>query len=244
MAGWPGTEHGPIRRLWREVTRLSETLVERLQEELPRAADPVRAAAMAKYMRDQFPFYGIPSTPLSVLFRHAQAGLPRPSSEDAASFALACWELPEREYQYAACTYLRRHARQLDADFLDTARYLLVTKSWWDTVDALAAHVVGPLLSAYPSMVKVMDDWAAGDEMWLTRAAILFQMRYKRETDAQRLFGYCVSRAGDRDFFIRKAIGWALREYAKTEPQAVRDFVSAHPELSGLSQREALKNIE
>lgn len=218
-------------------------LLGRLRRELPKHADPVRAAAMAKYMRDQFPFFGIPSTPLSGLFREAIAGLPKPTSADAAAFARACWDLPEREYQYVACTYLRRYARLLDDSFLDTARHLIVTKSWWDTVDAVAAHVVGPLVSAYPSMVEVMDQWAAGEQMWLARTAILHQLRYKGDTDAQRLFGYCARRADHPDFFIRKAIGWALREYAHTDPAAVRAFVAAHPGLSGLSQREALKNI-
>lgn len=225
------------------MSDLASTLVGRLRAELPRHADGVRAAAMAKYMRDQFEYYGIPSTPLSALFRTAMTGLPKPTSQDAADFALACWELPEREYQYVACTYLRRYAKVLDEDFLDTAKHLVVSKSWWDTVDALAAHVVGPLVSAYPWMTRVMDDWAAGDQLWLTRTAILHQLRYKRETDTERLFRYCASRADHQDFFIRKAIGWALREYAHTEPQPVRDFVAAHPELSGLSRREALKNI-
>jgi 3-methyladenine DNA glycosylase AlkD len=224
-------------------SELASEIVGRLRAELPRHADPQRAAAMAKYMRDQFSYFGIPSTPLTVMFRDALKGLPKPASADAAAFARACWDLPEREYQYVACTYLRRYAEVLDESFLDTTRHLIVTKSWWDTVDALAAHVVGPLVSAYPSMVKVMDDWAAGDEMWLTRTAILHQLRYKGDTDAERLFGYCASRAEHKDFFIRKAIGWSLREYAYTDPEAVREFVAEHPELSGLSKREALKNI-
>lgn len=225
------------------MTELATALLGRLRAELPRHADPVRAVSAAKYMRDQFPFFGIASNPLSALFRTTMQGLPRPTSADATAFALACWDRPEREYQYVACTYLRKYARLLDESFLETVRHLIVTKSWWDTVDALAAHVVGPLISAYPSRVKLMDDWAAGDQMWLTRTAILFQLRYKGETDADRLFGYCASRAEHKDFFIRKAIGWALREYAYTDPEAVVAFVRSHPELSGLSQREALKNV-
>jgi 3-methyladenine DNA glycosylase AlkD len=225
------------------LTALATTLLKRLRAELPRHADPVRAASAAKYMRGRFPFLGIASTPLSGLFRTALQGLPKPTSADATAFALACWDLPEREYQYVACVYLRRYVKLLDESFLDTARRLIVTKSWWDTVDALAAHVVGPLVSAYPSMVRVMDDWAAGEQLWLTRTAILHQLRYKGETDADRLFGYCASRAEHKDFFIRKAIGWALREHAYTDPDAVAAFVRSHPELSGLSRREALKNV-
>ncbi|NUO60529.1 MAG: DNA alkylation repair protein [Hamadaea sp.] len=224
------------------MSELATAFLTRLRETLPRHADPERAAAMAKYMRDQFPFLGIPSTPLAALQRELATGLPRPESADAAEIALGCWSLAEREYQYVACSYLRKYAKVLDEDFLGVARELIVVKPWWDTVDALAAHVVGPLVSAYPSLVRVMDQWAEQDEMWLTRTAILHQLRYKGATDADRLFRYCRRQAGHPDFFIRKAIGWALREYAKTEPDAVRKFVAA-TELSGLSRREALKNL-
>lgn len=247
----------------RETADLPATVIARLQETLPPHRDRERAKAMAAYMRDQFPFLGIPSTPLAVLQRQVLAGLPKPASAQAAEIALGCWALPEREYQYVACAYLRRYAAMsvpvepgprsgssrtdrplLEEDFVGTARTLIVEKSWWDTVDALAAHVVGPLVSAYPSLVKVMDDWAASSEMWLSRTALLHQLRYKGETDADRLFRYCADLAGHPDFFIRKAIGWALREYASTDPDAVRAFVARHEDrLSGLSKREALKNL-
>ncbi|NUT33862.1 MAG: DNA alkylation repair protein [Hamadaea sp.] len=242
---------------------LPATYLGRLRDTLPRHADPERATAMAAYMRDQFPFLGIPSAQLTALHRQVLAGLPKPTSAQATAIALGCWALPEREYQYAACAYLRKYAAMsvpvepgpppassranrplLDEDAIGAVRTLIVEKSWWDTVDALAAHVVGPLVSAYPSLVKVMDGWAASDEMWLSRTAMLHQLRYKGDTDADRLFRYCADLAGHPDFFIRKAIGWALREYAYTDPDAVRAFVAAHDErLSGLSKREALKNI-
>ncbi|MEV6966821.1 DNA alkylation repair protein [Hamadaea sp. NPDC051192] len=224
------------------MAELATTFLTRLRETLPRHADPDRAAAMAKYMRDQFPFLGIPSTPLAALQREVATGLPRPESADAAEIALGCWSFDEREYQYVACGYLRKYATVLDEDFIGIARELIVVKPWWDTVDALAAHVVGPLVSAYPSLESVLDQWARGSQMWLTRTAILHQLRYQGETDADRLFRYCAAQAGHPDFFIRKAIGWALREYAKTDPDAVRKFVAA-TELSGLSRREALKNL-
>jgi len=225
-----------------EKSELAATFLGRLRETLPAHAEPVRAAAMTAYMRDQFPFLGIQSAPLTALHRQVAAGLPKPASADAAEIALGCWALPEREYQYVACAYLRKHAKLLDEQFIDVARRLIVTKSWWDTVDTLAAHVVGPLVSAYPLLVNVMDDWEASDELWLTRTAILHQLRYKGATDAARLFRYCADRADHPDFFIRKAIGWALREYAYTDPDAVRKFVD-QIELSGLSRREALKNL-
>lgn len=222
---------------------LAQTALDRLRQHLPTLADPVRAVAMAAYMRDQFPFLGLPSPQLKQVTRHALAGLAKPDEAALREFALGCWELPEREYQYVACGWLRRYAGVCGPDFLATAEQLIVTKSWWDTVDTLAAHLVGPLVRRHPQLLADMDSWVAGDQLWLARAAILHQLTYKSETDADRLFRYCAQRASHPDFFIRKAIGWALREYAWTDPAAVKRFVSAHDTvLSGLSKREALKN--
>lgn len=227
------------------MTELAATVLDRLTRAYGAAADPGRAAAMAAYMRGQFPFLGIQSPAQRVLAREVLADLPRPTQDDLRAVALRCWELPEREYQYFACTWLRRHARLCSASFLDgTARHLLVTRSWWDTVDALAAHLVGPLVARHPALVSTMDAWAKDDDVWLARTALLHQLRYQHATDADRLFDYCTALAAHRDFFIRKAIGWALREYAKTDPTAVRSYVRAHrSQLSPLSVREALKNL-
>jgi 3-methyladenine DNA glycosylase AlkD len=127
--------------------------------------------------------------------------------------------------------------------FLDTARILISTRSWWDTVDALAAHVVGGIVARDRESVATMDGWLH-ESLWLARTAILHQVRFRERTDADRLFRYCLTMAGHRDFFIRKAIGWALREYAKSDPDGVRTFVRAHERtLSPLSVREALKNL-
>jgi 3-methyladenine DNA glycosylase AlkD len=195
-------------------------------------------------MREQFPFLGIPGPRQKQLAREVLAGLPRPSEPDLREVAVACWALPEREYQYFACALLRRHARLLSPGSLDLARTLVSTKSWWDTVDALAAHVVGSLVAQYPALAHDMDEWVRDDDMWIARTAILHQLRFGPATDAERLFGHCLARADHKDFFIRKAIGWALREYGKTAPDAVRGFVAAHrAELSPLSVREALKNL-
>jgi 3-methyladenine DNA glycosylase AlkD len=199
---------------------------------------------MRAYMRGLFPFLGVTAPGVQAAVRAVLAGAPRPGPATLRETALACWDRPEREFQYVACLLLRRHAEQLDEGFLDTARQLVVTKSWWDTVDTLAAHTVGPLVARHPRLAAVMDEWAAGDELWLIRTALLHQLTYKAGTDARRLLRYCDELAGHQDFFIRKAIGWALREYARTDPAAVRDFVAAQgTRLSGLSRREALKHL-
>lgn len=227
-----------------ESREAAAMLMARLDERLAALADPDRATAMRAYMRDQFPFLGVPSPGVQAVLRAALAELPRPGAATLREVALTCWARPEREYQYLACVLLRRHARTLDAGFLDTARHLITTKPWWDTVDALAAHVVGALVARHPGLVTTMDGWAADDDLWLVRTAILHQLTYKAATDAPRLLRYCAAQAGHPDFFVRKAIGWALREYGRTDPAAVRAFVAAHAaELSGLSRREALKHL-
>jgi 3-methyladenine DNA glycosylase AlkD len=208
------------------------------------AADPSSAGPMRAYMRDQFPYLGLRAPRQRALGRAVLTGLDPPREADLRAVALHCWELPEREFQYFACDWLRRHAGSCSARFIDTAQHLITTKPWWDTVDTLAAHVVGSLVSRHPTLLSTMDEWAVGGDLWLARTAILHQLTYRGDTDATRLFGYCAAQARHPDFFIRKAIGWALREYAKTDPDAVHAFVDAHrAQLSGLSTREALKHL-
>ncbi|MEV0605450.1 DNA alkylation repair protein [Polymorphospora rubra] len=223
---------------------LAAAVLDRLTTVFGAAADPARGTGMAAYMRDRFPFLGIPAPARTALGRQVLAGLGRPTEEDLRAVAVGCWALPEREYQYFACDWLRRHARICSADFLSTARALVTTRSWWDTVDPLAVHLVGRLVATHPELVPAMDDWIGDDDPWLVRTAILHQLSYREATDAGRLFRYCVRQAGHPDFFVRKAIGWALREHARTDPEAVRAFVAAHrARLAPLSVREALRNI-
>ncbi|GIH05101.1 hypothetical protein Rhe02_31680 [Rhizocola hellebori] len=206
------------------------------------AADPQRAVSMSAYMRDQFPFLGIPSPQVRQLIR--ETPLAKPTEAQLREVALDLWQLPEREFQYVACVHLRRYVKVCGPGFIDVARQLIVTKPWWDTVDTLASHTVGPLVRAHPELVATMDSWIDDENMWLARTALIHQLGYKSATDSVRLFGYCQRRADHPDFFIRKAIGWSLREYAKTNPEAVRAFVHANEgTLSGLSEREALKNL-
>jgi 3-methyladenine DNA glycosylase AlkD len=237
-----------------------DEVMRRLILEYRRAGNPERAAAMRAYMRDLFPYLGIPAPLRRAVGRRVLAGLGSPDESVLTRVALACWELSEREYQYFACDYLRRHAGVLTPASLPVLRRLIATKSWWDTVDELASDVVGVMVSHHPALLSTMDQWAYGSdpstgspsaapsssglpELWLSRVAILHQLRYKVATDTDRLVRYCTVQARHRDFFIRKAIGWSLREYAKTDPGGVREFVANTPDLSGLSVREALKNI-
>lgn len=223
---------------------LADTVMERLTVTYPRAADPRRAAQAQAYMKDVAPFLGLPTPLRRELSRTVLAGTPRPDETDCTAIALRCWELPEREYAYFAVDYLRRHVKRLSSGFLPVARHLVTTVSWWDTVDLLAAHVVGGLVAADPKLKSEMDAWIEDDDLWVARTALLHQLRHKDATDTERLFAYCLRQSGHPDFFIRKAIGWCLREYAKTDPDAVRDFVERERgRLAPLSVREALKNL-
>jgi 3-methyladenine DNA glycosylase AlkD len=178
------------------------------------------------------------------LHREALAGLARPTEEDVIEAAEKLWRLPEREFQYAALDLLAGNAKRLTPAALSECERLITAKSWWDTVDGLAGSVVGAVVLGFPGCVATMDRWIDHEDLWLRRSAILHQLKWKERTDTERLFRYCLLRAGETDFFIRKAIGWALRQYSWTDPGAVAAFVAAHErELSPLSRREALLAI-
>ena len=219
-------------------------MLERLIRAYSAARDPERAVPAAAYMRDQFPFLGIATPARRALDRTVVAGLPRPTQPELREVALACWKLPEREYQYFACDWLRTNVAVPGPEFLPVVRTLITTKSWWDTVDALATRVVGGLVQRHPMLNAEMDRWVADPDLWVARTAILHQLHYGSRTDTDRLFGYCTQQAAHPDFFIRKAIGWALRHYARTDPEAVRRYVQDHRVvLSPLSIREASKHL-
>ncbi len=221
-----------------------DVVISRLREAYPAAGEPDRAAPMAAYMRHRFDFLGIPTPRRRVLSRNVLAGLPAPSEADLLSVARICWTLPAREYQYFGTDLLVRHAARLTDRSVPALRRLITTKPWWDTVDALASRVVGSVVARHPGEATTMDSWIDDPDIWLIRTALLHQLRYRTKTDAERLFRYCRSRAEHPDFFVRKAIGWALREYARTDPEAVRRFVSEHQDrLSALSVREAVRNL-
>ncbi len=226
------------------MTPLATEIMGRLTAVYPAAADRGRAVPMAAYMRNQFDYLGITNPDRAPLTAQVLAGLPKPAEADLRDVALACWRLPQREYQYFACGWLRRHAATSTPRLVPTLKRLITTKSWWDTVDTLAADSVGPLVRAHPRLVSTMDEWIHDDNMWLARTAILHQLTYKQATDQARLFRYCLEQSGHRDFFIRKAIGWALRQYARTDADAVRDFLAeSGGRLSPLSIREASKHL-
>jgi len=194
---------------------------------------------MAAYMKGKFTFLGI-QTPLR---REASLPLIRAFAGNPIEAAEALWGLPEREYQYVAIDLLRRHSKRLNSEHLPALEALVQHKSWWDSVDGLAV-TIGGIVLRQPELADRMDRLIASPNLWLRRVALLHQLEWKERTDEARLFDYCRQCAGEKEFFIRKAIGWALRQYARTHPAAVRNFLARHrEELSGLSLREASKHL-
>ena len=155
------------------------------------------------------------------------------------------WERPHREEKYCAISLAVDHPEYVTIGSVPLYRRMIREGAWWDFVDEIAAHLIGKvLLDDRERMALKLDRWINDENMWIRRTAILSQLKHKAATDQDRLFGYCLRRADEKEFFIRKAIGWALREYAKTEPDAVRTFALEHRDrLSGLSFREATKHL-
>ncbi len=207
-------------------------------------ADADRAEAMSAYMRRQFLFLGMGAQQRRAAQRLAWLQLPTPDEAELVAAVVQLWQLPEREYQYAGCDLLGRYRRVGSASMLTgTVEGLITSRSWWDTVDALQSVAVGPLVRAHPELVPVLWRWLGSGRLWLIRSALIHQLGYRGDTDAERLFAMCAAMASEREFFIAKAVGWALRTYARVAPQEVRDFVAAHPELSPLARREAMKHL-
>jgi 3-methyladenine DNA glycosylase AlkD len=230
-----------------------DLLVTDLRERIAEAADPERAPAMQAYMKSSLPFRGVSAVPLRKICRSV---FDRHRLEDRVSWesaVLTLWDraaFREERYAAVALTGHRFYRAFQDAGTLELYHHLVVTGAWWDLVDDVAVHRVGPILRADPDTVTPMiRAWARDDHLWVRRTAVLCQLASKAGTDTDLLDDVLSanlegSKHG-REFFIRKAIGWALREYAKTDPDWVRAFVHTHAgEMSGLSRREALKHLQ
>jgi 3-methyladenine DNA glycosylase AlkD len=207
-------------------------------------ADPAQAAPMKKYMRDQFEYLGI-KTPKNVALQKEffeEHGFPQLSELELVLRDL--WSLSQREFQYVAVGLLGRFNEQIPAKFIKTIEYIIVTKSWWDTVDSIAGGTLGVHFRRFPEIrTKYLAKWRASDNFWLRRATILFQLNYKKDTDFNLLCEIICENLDSKEFFINKAIGWSLRQYARVDPKAVTKFVKSTP-LHPLSRREAMKHLE
>ena len=219
-------------------------MVQGVVDTLTPLADPAKAPTMRAYMKDVAPFLGIPSPMRSSALRPVWKTVGNsPSAADLGDAATELFDRDEREFAYAALDLLGRNKKGMDEAFLvDVVEPLILTRSWWDTVDSLRSEAVGPLVARYPSLLSVIHRWATSDNRWLVRSAIIHQLGYNERTDVDLLFDLCRMHAHQTEFFIAKGIGWALRDYSYTDPDAVEEFI-ATTDLRPLSKREGMKAI-
>lgn len=228
-----------------DLLETPEAWVDAIAESLEPMACPTNAISVRAYMKDVSPFLGIKTPARRAAVKAIAATQPRPSADTLRSIAVMLWAEPMREFQYAACDLLARYHRDLPEEFLaDPVASLLTAKPWWDTVDALGTAVVSPLTMRYPDLVDLMWQWCRSDDRWLIRAAIQHQRGRRDDTDTALLFAMCEPHVEDREFFIAKAIGWALRDTSRWFPDEVADFVAANPQLSPVALREAKRGLE
>ena len=212
-----------------------------LEQDLISSSDADVAKKMSKYMKGHFRFFGIPSpTRRDLLRNHIQTAAYIPD-EKLNEIVKWSWAADEREWQYICMELLGRKANKVDEDIIELYEFLIVNKSWWDTIDYIASNLVGVYFQKYPEHIqKLTSKWMSSENMWLQRTCLLFQLKYRKNTDAELLVDFISRLNASKEFFIRKAIGWSLREYSKTNPDFVISFVQQN-QLSGLSEREALK---
>jgi 3-methyladenine DNA glycosylase AlkD len=217
--------------------------IKSLEDIFTQNANPENAVYMKKYMKDKFECFGIPAKPRHELTKQFLKKESLPPITNLDPLVKELWNKPQREFQYFGVELVEKHINQLNNNNLSLIEFMITTKSWWDTVDGIASRVVGDLFKNYPELIfPVTEKWMASGNVWLQRTAILFQLKYKSLTDTILLFKYIKKLEGSKEFFINKAIGWALREYSKTDPRLVIDFVN-NQNLAPLSKREALKVI-
>ena len=201
-----------------------------------------KAEAMKKYTRNQFEYIGISKSERKIFDKAFHKSMKNESTIDWDLVNLL-WDLPEREFQYLAIDYLIPKKKYLQVEDISQLRKLILTKSWWDTVDMIASQLVGELGKKYPQLIiSDLIEWSQSENYWLRRTAILFQLKYKENLDKELLEEIIGYNKDSKEFFIAKAIGWILREYSKTNPEWVKEFLERST-LQNLSVREASKYI-
>ena len=200
------------------------------------------AESMSKYMQDKFSFLGVRGATRTEIYKKYFPDARKTKTIDW-YFVESCWNKEEREFQYVVVYYLKAMQKFLKREDISRLKYLIVTKSWWDTVDLLA-KVVGSLVIRIEGYDQIMLEWSKDSNIWLKRVAILYQLSLKDKVDEIILDKILVNNLGDNEFFINKAVGWALRDYSKFNPEWVREFIKKNKDnMANLSIREASKYI-
>ncbi len=216
--------------------------IDEIDQSLRSASNPELAEGMAAYMKGHFSYLGI-KKPLRAEKTATQIRSFEGSIDDLFEAVFLLWELEEREFQYVAMELLERYKRLLKPEHLPHLKSLIVSKSWWDTVDKLSTNIIGFIILKNPELKSEVFLWGDEKNMWLQRCSILFQLSFKGKTDKELLTAAIERHRGSKEFFLQKAIGWSLRQYARTDARWVLKFVEEIP-LAPLSKREALKHFK
>lgn len=207
-------------------------------------ADPATAIPMTKYMKNKLEYFGIKSPLRKEISEQFLTKNKLPDRHDISKIVKELWVQPQRELQYFAMVLLQKYTLISLIDWIDLYEDLILQKSWWDTVDGIAAWNVGDhFLKFSEQLSPYTKKWMDSANIWLQRTCLIFQLRYKEKTDFELLKSFIIPLSSSKEFFIRKAIGWSLRQYSKVNPLIVKEFVKDQP-LSNLSYREATKLLK
>jgi 3-methyladenine DNA glycosylase AlkD len=218
--------------------------IPKLETAFKEKADPENAFAMEKYMRNHFMFFGIKTEQRRQIFKDIWKEYKNEIGDNPREIAIALYSQSQRELHYCAIEILikqlKGNYKKEDIQFIEK---LIITNSWWDSVDTISKYILGEYLLEFPSETeRVIERFSNSENLWLNRSAILFQLGYKQKTNFDLLKSECEKHKNSTEFFIQKAIGWALREYGKSNPKAVQEYVE-NTDLKPLSTKEALRNI-
>ncbi len=215
-----------------------------LAETFEKHADPIIAANAKAYMRDKSEFYGLPSPLRKQLLADLIAKSGYPDYSELDEMIRFAWEQPQREWQYTAMDITAKFVKKAEPGLIDSSEWMITHKSWWDSVDFVAPNIAGLVFNKFPEIrMHYIEKWMQSGHLWLLRSCLIHQLRYNKTADKELLFNLCERLADHPDFFIRKAIGWSLRQYSKAYPEAVIEFVTSH-DISNLSRKEALKVVD
>jgi 3-methyladenine DNA glycosylase AlkD len=223
----------------------SDLLAGFLSAQFRARANAANAGPMAAYLKTAMPFYGIKKPDRLPVYREMKKRFAPSTRREYEAGVRVLWRLPHREEKYAAIEFARQSDAFVTLESFPLYERLVREGAWWDLVDDVAIRLVGRAQLKQQAKVRpVMRRWIDDGDLWIRRAALLSQVGHRSETDPKQLFGHCLRRAAETEFFIRKAIGWALRDYSYAAPEAVRDFLLVNRErLSGLSFREGAKQL-
>lgn len=220
-------------------------IYKKLEENFKLISDKKKAIKQKSYLKNKFEFYGISSPERKKI----QKKIFKENIINDENLIIKeiqnLWKSEYREMHYAACDFAIYNFKKFSNKIFDIFEYMIKNNSWWDTVDTISSNLIGKFILKNKEYLEIMDKWILNENIWISRAAIIFQLKWKNNTDEKRLFNYCLLKSNEKEFFIKKAIGWSLREYSKINSCAVKNFIEENnKKLSFLSIKEGSKYLK